>query len=181
MILSIQKSNYHYIKVAKRMKIINNHTYVWNEYTYIQFSHCGFSEALGLLKSLSAYSSYCIIAYFKIHVLLVLYGFYTYTNSLIRIHRIHQWFTIIAYFFPVEEPLTKDNPHMDMEYWSHQQVLDFDHHTTAVTTTAEESLIPTLRKEVNSSIVTSAGQTVYLHCLVENLGERSVSEAILVR
>ena len=70
---------------------------------------------------------------------------------------------------------------MDMEYWSHQQVLDFDHHTTAVTTTAEESLIPTLRKEVNSSIVTSAGQTVYLHCLVENLGERSVSEAILVR
>ena len=81
----------------------------------------------------------------------------------------------------MEEPLTKDNPHMDMEYWSHQQVLDFDHHTTAVTTTAEESLIPTLRKEVNSSIVTSAGQTVYLHCLVENLGERSVSEAILVR
>ena len=64
---------------------------------------------------------------------------------------------------------------MDMEYWSHQQVVDFNRPTTAVTTTAEESLIPTLRKEVNSSIVTSAGQTVYLHCLVENLGERSVS------
>ena len=79
----------------------------------------------------------------------------------------------------MEEPLHKENPHMDMEYWSHQQVLDFDRSTTAITTTAEESLIPTLRKEVNSSIVTSAGQTVYLHCLGGNLGERSVSQAIL--
>ena len=35
-------------------------------------------------------------------------------------------------------------------------------------------LLPTFKKEANTSIITSAGQTVYLHCHVENLGERAV-------
>ena len=73
----------------------------------------------------------------------------------------------------MEDPSNMESPQMEMEYWSHHQFLDIGA-TTAATTTLAESLIPTLRIN-NSSIVTSSGLPVYLHCLVENLGERSVS------
>ena len=65
----------------------------------------------------------------------------------------------------------------EMEYWNHQhQWLDTGKLTTTTDATAEnEELIPVFKKEANTTIITSAGQTVYFHCHVENLGERSVS------
>ena len=77
----------------------------------------------------------------------------------------------------MEEPKTNENPKMELEYWSNHQILDVikTTTTTSVTLGEESQQIPTLRKDVNSTIVTSSGQPVYLHCLVENLGERSVS------
>ena len=65
----------------------------------------------------------------------------------------------------------------EMDYWTHQQHqwLDTGKVMTSTDTTAEEELIPTFKKEANTTIITSAGQTVYFHCHVENLGERSVS------
>ena len=67
-----------------------------------------------------------------------------------------------------------------MEYWSHQhQWLDTGKLTTTTDATAEnEELIPVFKKEANTTIITSAGQTVYFHCHVENLGERSVSRIL---
>ena len=62
-----------------------------------------------------------------------------------------------------------------MEYWSHpHQWLDAGKLTS--TTDSTEELIPTFKKEANTTIITSAGQTVYFHCHIENLGERSVSK-----
>ena len=86
-------------------------------------------------------------------------------------------YTLInIHHFSVEEPIPKENPKMELEYWSHHQLLDVVKTTTTTSVTlGEESKIPTLKKDVNSTIVTSSGQPVYLHCLVENLGERSVS------
>ena len=50
---------------------------------------------------------------------------------------------------------------------------------TDSTASNSENLIPTFKKEANTSLITSAGQTVYLHCHVENLGERSVRTLFL--
>ena len=88
--------------------------------------------------------------------------------------------------FTVDDISIQDYSQIETEYWpSHHQVFGIGGGglmpTSAIGTKSgnagEESLVPTLRKEVNSSIVTSAGQPVYLHCHVENLGERSVSDA----
>ena len=68
----------------------------------------------------------------------------------------------------------------EMEYWNHQhQWLDTGKLTTTTDSSGEaEELIPIFKKEANTTIITSAGQTVYLHCHVENLGERSVSSFV---
>ena len=67
------------------------------------------------------------------------------------------------------------NKESEMEYWDHQpQWFETGGKLTTATDSTEE-LIPTFKKEANTSLITSAGQTVYLHCHVENLGERSVS------
>ena len=69
------------------------------------------------------------------------------------------------------------NKGQEIEYWAHQhQWFETGKLTTANDSTASnsENLIPTFKKEANTSLITSAGQTVYLHCHVENLGERSV-------
>ena len=71
----------------------------------------------------------------------------------------------------------------EMEYWNHQQHQWLDNSgklTTTTDSTNEEELIPIFKKEANTTIITSAGQTVYLHCHVENLGERSVSCFLLL-
>jgi hypothetical protein len=76
-----------------------------------------------------------------------------------------------------------NNKGPEMEYWSHQrQWLESSSvsrkltaSVEAVGTGAEENLIPTFKNDANKTLITSAGQTVYLHCQVENLGERSVS------
>jgi len=69
------------------------------------------------------------------------------------------------------------NKGQEIEYWAHQhQWFETGKLTTATDSTSNsENLIPTFKKEANTSLITSAGQTVYLHCHVENLGERSVS------
>ena len=48
---------------------------------------------------------------------------------------------------------------------------------SATSTTTSPPSPPTFRLATNTttSLVTSAGQTAYLHCLVLNLGDRSVS------
>lgn len=38
----------------------------------------------------------------------------------------------------------------------------------------EEEKIPFMKVTSNTSIITSAGQTVYMYCQVENLGDRQV-------
>ena len=74
------------------------------------------------------------------------------------------------------------NKGQEIEYWAHQhQWFETGKLTTATDSTASnsENLIPTFKKEANTSLITSAGQTVYLHCHVENLGERSVRTLFL--
>ena len=71
-----------------------------------------------------------------------------------------------------------NNKAQEMEYWAHQhQWFETPGKLTTTTeTVTAKALIPTFKKETNTSLITSAGQTVYLHCHVENLGERSVSK-----
>ena len=74
------------------------------------------------------------------------------------------------------------NKGQEIEYLAHQhQWFETGKLTTATDSTASnsENLIPTFKKEANTSLITSAGQTVYLHCHVENLGERSVRTLFL--
>ena len=70
-----------------------------------------------------------------------------------------------------------NNKAPEMEYWTqerHQWLETRKLATTTDSTSNAEDLIPIFKKEANATIITSAGQTVYLHCHVENLGERSV-------
>lgn len=70
-----------------------------------------------------------------------------------------------------------DNKAKEMEYWPHQWLEAEKLMTTTASDTTSQKLIPIFKKTANTSIITSAGQTVYLHCHVENLGERSVSSS----
>lgn len=49
------------------------------------------------------------------------------------------------------------------------------HQPTGTLVTSTEMPVPSFKLESNTSVVISAGQTAYLHCLIENLGDRSVS------
>ena len=93
---------------------------------------------------------------------------------------------LIPFFFSLLDPLFSKAPLLssnnvnnkapEMEYWTQErhQWLETRKLTTTTDATADEDLIPTFKKEANTTIITSAGQTVYLHCHVVNLGEREV-------
>ncbi|TRY66995.1 hypothetical protein TCAL_13929 [Tigriopus californicus] len=49
------------------------------------------------------------------------------------------------------------------------------HQPTGTLVTSTEMPVPSFKLESNTSVVISAGQTAYLHCLIQNLGDRSVS------